>query len=106
MWRQRRRRLVRAAAFSFLAAFSPALTKLLSFVKRIAMVSVHSGYYGSGSVRVVDVDHDVPGLLPPRPPRSSWNRSDNQARRASTACGQAGSLLGNRSEPPPDVSVL
>lgn len=60
-WQSRRRMMI-AAIFSFLAAFSPALTKLPSFVKRIAMVSVHSGYYGSGSVTVVDVDHYLPGL--------------------------------------------
>ena len=60
-WR-RRRLLVIAAVASFLVAFSPALTKLPSFVKRIAMVSVHSGYYGDGATTIVDVDRYLPRL--------------------------------------------
>ena len=60
-WRSRRR-LVTSAGVAFLVAFSPALTKLPSFVKRIALVSVHSGAYGSGAMNVVDVGHYLPSV--------------------------------------------
>jgi hypothetical protein len=58
-WRDRARFLV-AMACAFLVAFLPAFLRLASFAKYLAMLTLHSGHYGSGPATIVDVRAYVP----------------------------------------------